>query len=88
MRQFVLSVATAIFVGLVLLFGMTKCVDVANAKEPTTLEEALDRPIEVKSFVDKKNSVVCYYFGTHPNYLNCVYVPQPGLTWRNKTIIK
>jgi hypothetical protein len=58
------------------LFVMFTCVDYANAKEPITLDEAIERPVKVKSFVDKKNSVVCYYFGTHPNYLNCVYIPR------------
>jgi hypothetical protein len=55
-------------------FFMTTCVDRANAKETTTLEDALERPVEVKKFVDKELGVVCYYVGRNPDYLNCVKV--------------
>jgi hypothetical protein len=59
-----------------LCFGVTTCVDVANAIEPTTLEEALDRPVEVKKYIDKDNSVVCYWVGRYPDKVDCVYVPR------------
>lgn len=62
------------------------CLEYATAKEPTTLDEAVDRPVKIEQYVDKENGVVCYWHTRHPAYLTCVYVPAPGLTWRNKRI--
>ena len=72
----VLSVACLI-VGMMWLvcWGVTSCVDVANAIEPTTLEDALDRPVEVKKYIDKGNNVVCYWVDRYPKELECVYIP-------------
>jgi hypothetical protein len=84
MRHFVLSVATAWFVGLVLFFGITKCVDVANAIEPTTLEEALERPVKVEKYVDKENNVACYWVARYPKYLSCLQITDVSSAERAK----
>jgi hypothetical protein len=39
MRVYALAIGTSIAVGLILLLGMTTCVDIVNTKESTTLEK-------------------------------------------------
>jgi hypothetical protein len=58
-----------------LAFVTTTCVDYANAKEPTTLEDALERPYKIQKYVDKENSVVCYWQLRHPQLLSCIHIP-------------
>jgi hypothetical protein len=94
MRDFFILLA---FAGAFVLAGgllVASCVDKANSIEPTTLEDALERPVKVQKYVDKvqkyvdkENSVVCYWQPKHPQSFDCVYVPSPGLTWRNKRIL-
>lgn len=55
-------------------FVVTTCVDIANSKETTTLDEALDRPVKIERYVDKDNGVVCYWNTRYPGYLTCVKV--------------
>ena len=73
-------ITLAVVVGCVFAFGVlvTSCIDVANSEETTTLEDALERPVVVKKYVDEDNDVVCYYVGRVPDYLNCVQI-LPGL---------
>jgi len=47
---------------------------VAESKETTTLDEALERPVKVQRFVDKELGVVCYWVQRYPKYLTCVEV--------------
>jgi hypothetical protein len=61
-------VATALFM------GITMCVDVANAKETTTLEEALERPVVLERRYDNDTGVVCYWANRFPQYIACVQV--------------
>jgi hypothetical protein len=56
-----------------ILLGLS-IVDTVNAKEPTTLEEAIERPVKVEKFVDKENNVVCYWATRHPEYLSCLQI--------------
>jgi hypothetical protein len=49
-------------------------VKVANAKEPTTLEDALERPVVVQKYVDEANDVVCYWVDRRPQYLSCLQI--------------
>jgi hypothetical protein len=70
----------------VLFFGITKCVDVANAIEPTTLEEAVERtwPHKIQRYVDKENNVVCYWQARHPQYLSCLQINDVSSAKRAK----
>lgn len=74
MREYVIAVGTTITIGLVLLFGMTKCVDYANAAETTTLDEATNRPVKIMKYIDKKNNVICYWNKRHPADIECVHI--------------
>jgi hypothetical protein len=58
-------------------------VDVVNAKEPTTLEDALERPVKVKKYVDKANNVVCYW-QEGSQYLTCLQ--RRGLRQHNSDV--
>jgi hypothetical protein len=71
MREVILA-AALIVVG---FFVVTTCVERANAKETTTLEDALERPVVVESYVDKENGVICYWSNRFPKYLSCVHAP-------------
>jgi hypothetical protein len=53
-------------------------VDLANAKETTTLEDALERPVQVHRYFDKETFVACYWTDRHPKYLSCVQVHGIG----------
>jgi hypothetical protein len=66
------------------LFVATTCVDFANAIEPTTLEEALERPVKVQKWVDKPNNVVCYWLTRYPKYLTCLQ--RRGLPQHNADV--
>lgn len=61
---------------LALVSGCVLMVDVANAKETTTLDEALERPVKVEKHVDQENGVVCYWTDRYPKYLSCVKVEE------------
>ena len=81
----VLSVACLI-VGMMWLvcWGVTSCVDVANAKETTTLDDALERPVKVEKWVDRDNNVVCYWVQRYPKYLTCLQ--RRGLKQHNSDV--
>ena len=70
MRGYVMAVGTAIIIGLVLLFSMTKCVDVANAATSITWE----------TMYDENHSVFCAThvdgWGKVIDSVSCVYVPR------------
>jgi hypothetical protein len=53
-------------------------VDLANAKETTTLEDALERPVTVHRHFDPETFVACYWTDRHPKYLSCVQVHDIG----------
>ncbi len=57
-------------VGLLLIIGVTSAV----SKEPTTLDDAINRPVVIKKYVDHANGVVCYWNKRHPGELECVKV--------------
>jgi hypothetical protein len=59
-------------------FVVTTCVDTANAKETTTLEDALERPVKVHRYFDKETFVACYWTERHPKYLSCVQLYDIG----------
>ena len=62
------------------LFVVTKCVDVANGKDTTPLENVFTRPhTDVQKFVDKDNGVVCYWRNRTDN-LFCVKVTSNRTT--------
>ncbi len=63
-----LLVAIALFVSCITL------VDYTNAATPTTLEEAFNRPVVIKKYVDKENNVVCYWNERHPADIECLQV--------------
>lgn len=69
-----------IIVGLSLMMGLP--FGLALAKETTSLDEALDRPVKVEKFVDKENGVACYWNNRHPQHLSCVQVENPSWTKR------
>ncbi len=51
-----------VLVAWVLCFSVTTCVDVANAKETSTLDEVVDRPPRgVVKFTDPESGDRCYY---------------------------
>ena len=62
------------WVSVAALFFAATCVNYANAKEPTTLEEALERPVKVEKYVDKENNVVCYWTERYPEYISCLQI--------------
>jgi hypothetical protein len=68
----VVAAALAITVAFFLL------VDFANAKETTTLEDALERPVVLERSYDNDTGVVCYWAVRYPQYIACVQVQ--GLT--------
>lgn len=74
------AIASTLFIGSLLL--VFTCVDYANAKETTTLEDALNRPTNVNRFVDKENGVVCYWADQYPEHLACVLVENPSWSKR------
>ncbi len=49
-------------------------VNIADSKETTTLDEAVDRPTKIERYIDKQNGVACYWNTRHPAYLTCVKV--------------
>jgi hypothetical protein len=53
----IIGIGVAIFVCTALFFF----VNMANAKETTTLDDALERPVVVQKYVDKANNVICYW---------------------------
>jgi hypothetical protein len=75
MRSFIIAVVVLVLGA----FVVTKCVDVANSKEPTTLDDALNRPVVVQKYEDKENGVVCYWRtnrGRLANSFQCVNVKK------------
>jgi hypothetical protein len=78
------EVLIAVVVLMLGLFVLTKCVDTANSKEPTTLEEALERPVKIEKYVDKANNVVCYWNARHPADLECLQ--RRGLRQHNSDV--
>jgi hypothetical protein len=53
------------------IFVFTTCVDTVNAKEPTTLDKAVNRPPPViQTHVDKERGVVCYWVDTRS--ISCI----------------
>ena len=52
-------------------------VDVANSKETTTLDDALERPVVVERSYDDVTGVVCYWTTRYPKYLSCVQIHTP-----------
>ncbi len=78
----------AVVLVIVVFFSCVSAVDWANAKETTSLDDALNRPVVMQKYVDEENNVVCYWPPRHPQFINCVYIPTPGLTWRNKRPFK
>ncbi len=57
-------------------------VNIADSKETTTLDEAVERPVKIERYVDDINGVVCYWNTRHPAYLTCVKVTNPERLWR------
>jgi hypothetical protein len=74
MREVVIALAAII----VMCFGVMTCVDWANAKETTTLEDALERPVVVHRHFDDETNVACYWTERHPQYISCVQVHAIG----------
>jgi hypothetical protein len=74
MKEVILAVVL-IVVG---FFAVTTCVNFANAKETTTLEDALERPVVVHRHFDEETHVACYWTDRHPKYLSCVQVHNIG----------
>jgi hypothetical protein len=70
MKEVILA-AALIVVG---FFVVTTCVDRANAKETTTLEDALERPVVLERSYDNDTGVVCYWAVRYPQYIACVQV--------------
>jgi hypothetical protein len=68
------EVLLAVFLIVGMFFVVTTCVDRANAKETTTLEDALERPVVLERSYDKDTGVVCYWATRHPEYIACVQV--------------
>jgi hypothetical protein len=66
--------------GLALMFT---CVDYANSKETTTLDDALNRPVKIEKYVDKANNVVCYW-QEGSQYLTCLQ--RRGLRQHNSDV--
>jgi hypothetical protein len=59
-------------------------VDWANAKETTTLDDALNRPVKVEKYVDTENNVVCYWTQRFPKYLSCLQINDVSSSKRAK----
>ncbi len=70
-------IATAFAVGI--LLAAILLVDVVNAKETTTLEDALERPVTVERHYDENTGVACFWTDRYPRYLSCVQVHPIGL---------
>jgi hypothetical protein len=68
------ELAVVLFCVAVLCASFIFLVDLANAKETTTLEDALERPVKVEKYVDTEEGVVCYWVQRYPKYLTCVKV--------------
>jgi hypothetical protein len=66
----------AVVLGMILLITL---VNVGNAVEPTTLDDALNRPVKVQKYVDKDNNVVCYWADRYPQFLSCIQIRD----WRH-----
>ena len=66
MKRYALTVGTAIVIGLLLLYGMTKCVDAANAGGE-------GEPHSISTWYDESTSVFC---ATRAKAVSCVYVPR------------
>ena len=81
MREYVLSVGIAIIIGLALLVVIATCVDMANSKETTSLDDALERPVKVERYIDQETGVACYWIGRNPQYVSCL---ELGITRWNK----
>jgi hypothetical protein len=75
--MWVLLIAASIVLGL--WFMVMSCVDTANAKETTTLDDALNRPVKVEHRYDKTTGVACFWTDRYPRYLSCVQVHPIGL---------
>jgi hypothetical protein len=86
MKEFAITMAfvLALAVGLGLL--VTTCVDAANAKETTTLEDALERPVVLERSYDNDTGVVCYWAVRYPRYIACVQVRDLSPTQHRKLI--
>jgi glucose uptake protein GlcU len=50
------------------------CLAEANARETTTLDDALERPVKVQKYVDKEFGVVCYWTSRYLKNLSCVQI--------------
>jgi hypothetical protein len=74
MKHYFVALVSTLIAVVAVFIACTVVVDLANSKETTTLDEALERPVKVQKFEDKENGVVCYYVGRYPDYLNCVKV--------------
>ena len=77
------EVLIAIVVILLTIVAFTFLVDAANARETTTLEDALKRPVKIEKYVDKANNVVCYW-QEGSQYLTCLQ--RRGLRQHNSDV--
>lgn len=73
-----MKVMTAVWIVIGLTWGIIAviwCMPApATAYEPTTLDEAVERPFKIERYIDQQNGVVCYWNTRHPAYLTCVKV--------------
>jgi hypothetical protein len=74
MRAALMAICFAIGI----LMAAILLVDVVNAKEPTTLEDALERPVVVHRHFDEATGVACFWTDRYPKYLSCVQVYRLG----------
>ena len=64
------------------IIGIIVAVSWASAKETTSLEDALERPVKVERYIDQETGVACYWVGKRgPRYLSCI---ELGITRWNK----
>jgi hypothetical protein len=68
------SIFLAVLFAIGILVTAILFVDAVNAKETTTLEDALERPVVLERRYDKDTGVVCYWAARHPEYIACVQV--------------
>jgi hypothetical protein len=72
------SIFIAVLFAIGILVTAILFVDAVNAKETTTLEDALERPVVVHRHFDEETHVACYWTERHPKYLSCVQVHGIG----------
>jgi hypothetical protein len=86
MREFLAFLIGSALIVTFCFFMVSTCVNYANAKETTTLDDALERPVVLERSYDNDTGVVCYWAVRYPQYIACVQVQGLTLTQHRKLI--